>query len=158
MHLANFSASFIIGSALWTIRSYVPHSLAVVSLLWVMFVFISDPVMTYFVGVLAAGYTFVWLAFLNVAALKAYSKRPDYSYGTYVIHFPVAQFLYGVEPTLHPFTLTVLTLSLTLPLAALSWAFVEGPALASVKPVSAKIQSVCQDWFGITKLASLGEA
>ena len=146
IHLVNFSSSFLIGCGLWVFRNHVPHHIALVALLWTVFALVSGPVLTYFVGVVAAGYSFIWLAFLNIRPLKAYSKAADYSYGTYVIHFPVAQFLYGLNPSLHPLELTLFTFALTLPLAALCWAVVEKPALANVKRCSMGLQEFANSW------------
>ena len=158
IHLANFSASFVVGSAIWIFRYQVPHHLGIVIALWALFAFVSDPVLTYFFGVVAAGYTFIWLAFLNGAALKAYSRRPDYSYGIYVIHFPVAQFIYNLDTSLHPLALTVLTFAVTLPLAAVSWAVVEKPALSSVRACSEFLQTVFQGLRRPEAMASASQA
>jgi peptidoglycan/LPS O-acetylase OafA/YrhL len=147
LHLANFSASFLIGCVLWSFRHHVPHHFGLVVLFWLVFALSSGPVFTYFFGVVAAGYTFIWLAFVNLAPLKAYSRRADYSYGTYVIHFPVAQCLYGLVPDLHPLALTLLTFAVTLPLAAISWAWVEKPALARVQSYSRLLETVSQRWL-----------
>jgi peptidoglycan/LPS O-acetylase OafA/YrhL len=54
----------------------------------------------------------------------------DWSYGTYLYAFPVQQFVLWISnKTLGPYELFVLAFAATLPCAALSWRFVEQPAL-----------------------------
>ncbi|NKB50692.1 MAG: acyltransferase family protein [Rhizobiaceae bacterium] len=140
-HLMNFSASFLIGSLLWTYRHFIPGSVVVVAFLWALFWLSTGLGITYFLGVLAAGYSFIWIAFLDIASLKTYGKFGDYSYGTYVMHFPIAQAIYGMNPAINPYVLGLFTLALTLPIAVLSWRVVEMPALSQVKNCSALISS-----------------
>jgi len=61
---------------------------------------------------------------------RRYLRFGDYSYGTYVLAFPVQQFLIWRFGPLQPLLSFALTLAVTLPLAMLSWHFVEAPALA----------------------------
>lgn len=56
-------------------------------------------------------------------------ERHDYSYGIYIWHWPVIIMLREVFP-LGPVALTAATVVVVLPLAMLSWHFVEAPALA----------------------------
>jgi peptidoglycan/LPS O-acetylase OafA/YrhL len=54
----------------------------------------------------------------------------DFSYGLYIWAFPIQQVIVAKSGApLSPLTLAALTFSLTLPIAALSWWFVEKPAL-----------------------------
>lgn len=56
--------------------------------------------------------------------------RADLSYGTYVWSFPAAQALVSLGFQGAPWSLTLATLSASLPIAAASWALVERPAIA----------------------------
>ena len=58
----------------------------------------------------------------------------DYSYGIYIYAFPVQQTVVYIWPDMHLGLYLAITSSLTLGLAALSWHWVEGPALRH-KPV-----------------------
>jgi peptidoglycan/LPS O-acetylase OafA/YrhL len=141
-HLINFSVSFLIGSALWTLRNYVPNSIVVVAFLWTMFWASGGLEMNFFLGVLAAGYSFVWVAFQDISALRYYGKFGDYSYGTYLIHFPIAQTIYGADPTINPYLLVAATLAVTFPIAMISWRYVENPALSQVKTLSVYLSAL----------------
>lgn len=56
-------------------------------------------------------------------------RLPDYSYGIYLWHYPIMQVILVLIPDLHPWLLFAAALPLTLVFAAISWTFVERPAL-----------------------------
>jgi peptidoglycan/LPS O-acetylase OafA/YrhL len=56
-------------------------------------------------------------------------RRHDYSYGLYLCHWPVILMLKAALPQLTALPLLALTLLLAVPLAMLSWHYVESPAL-----------------------------
>lgn len=70
-----------------------------------------------------------WLAYLDIPWIKGMQKGPDYSYGIYIYAFPIQQALLALGIIVHPVLETVAVLALTLPVAAMSWHFVESPAL-----------------------------
>lgn len=70
-----------------------------------------------------------WLAFLPWACLKPLRRMHDYSYGIYIYAFPVQQSVAEIAPSWSPFANAITSYAVTLPLAALSWYFVEKPAL-----------------------------
>jgi peptidoglycan/LPS O-acetylase OafA/YrhL len=59
----------------------------------------------------------------------AFNRIGDYSYGVYVYAFPIQQTLVERIPLIEPLPLFALALPATLAVAALSWHFVEAPAL-----------------------------
>lgn len=78
-----------------------------------------------------AAYVTLVIAILVPASWKAFSsKMPDYSFGMYIYAFVVQQALIATGVATTPVSNMLATLVLTLPLAALSWHFVEKPALA----------------------------
>ena len=134
-HLLNFSASFLVGAAMWSYRNSIPYSATMVVLLWGLFALVAQYDVGFMVGIAASGYTFIYIAFLNLRPLKAYNTFGDYSYGTYILHFPVGQFLYQLNPGIDPLILAAQTASVTLPLAIAMWLAVEQPALSQIKNV-----------------------
>jgi peptidoglycan/LPS O-acetylase OafA/YrhL len=54
----------------------------------------------------------------------------DYSYGLYVLAFPVQQFIVWKYGAMSPVALFALAFLATSPLAVLSWHFIEKPSLA----------------------------
>ena len=61
-------------------------------------------------------------------------KIGDLSYGTYIYAFPISQILIvSFNSNISPTMLTILTILLVLPIAYLSWRFIEKPALSLKK-------------------------
>lgn len=78
----------------------------------------------------------LYLAVNGTRIARHITPRPDLSYGLYVWAFPIEQLIYNY---IHPNSLTLLfllTLLGTLPLAILSWYFIELPALKLKRPSS----------------------
>ena len=65
----------------------------------------------------------------NLIKQDQYNRLGDYSYGVYIYAFPIQQSLLALWPNLRPLQLLGLALPITLAVAALSWHFVEQPAL-----------------------------
>lgn len=76
-------------------------------------------------AVLALGYGALVLTF----ALPRLPRRVDLSFGLYIYGWPVAQTLLHLWPGMSAPVLALASLAATLPLAGLSWALVEAPAL-----------------------------
>ena len=144
-NLAHFSVSFLIGATFWMYRRWVPNSAILVVILWLVFVLNFHGTFAMITGVFAAGYTFIWIAFCRLPGLQAYNKFGDYSYGIYIIHFPVGQLFYQLNPAVTPTMLLYQTFTATLLLAIVLWTFVEKPALSKVKAVEAQCAGLLDD-------------
>ena len=120
---------FALGSLASVWRGSIPVSLAIAALA-VLLVIVNPaglargvlfaPLLAYVVLVVAFHPRLIWPAFNRVG---------DYSYGVYVYSFPIQQTLIERIPGIEPMPLFALALTLTLVVAALSWHFVERPAL-----------------------------
>jgi len=75
-------------------------------------------------------YVALVLAYHPRLLVRRYLRVGDYSYGTYVLAFPVQQLIVWRLGVTQPLLLLGLASMLTLPLAMLSWHFVEEPALS----------------------------
>ena len=75
-------------------------------------------------------YGVLWLALAPGLSHPALDLKNDLSYGTYLYGWPVQQALHQVFPAAAALTLLGPSLVLTLAVAALSWFWVERPALA----------------------------
>lgn len=78
---------------------------------------------------LAEAYGVICLGLAPPLRHKALDPRADLSYGTYLYGWPVQQSLHALFPGVSPWWLLPPSLLLTLAVAALSWRFVERPAL-----------------------------
>ena len=85
----------------------------------------------------AFSYLLMVVAFRAPAAIKAASQKlPDYSYGIYIYAFPAQQTALAFGAT-EPLANIALGAVLMLPFAALSWHFIEAPALGMKRRFSA---------------------
>ena len=75
-------------------------------------------------------YLTIWAAHANLKRLSRFGRFGDFSYGIYLFAFPVQQVLVHTMGTLHVGLFALLTFLITLPLAVVSWYWVEKPALA----------------------------
>jgi peptidoglycan/LPS O-acetylase OafA/YrhL len=75
-------------------------------------------------------YLIMLAAYLPNGAIRLYNRLGDYSYGIYLLAFPVQQTIVSLSHGVKPWELTALSLPPTIILAALSWHLVERRALA----------------------------
>ena len=122
--------AFMAGAWLHAARRRIPVSLSLAAATLVLLA-VSAATPLFPLGYYA-GITYVALALAYHPRLQvtAYRRVGDYSYGTYVLAFPIQQLLVWRFGVREPLVLFAATMAVTLPLAALSWHFVEKPALA----------------------------
>lgn len=80
-------------------------------------------------GGLFTGYAALCVGFLSARRGAVSGTWPDYSYGMYIYAFPVMMLIAGQWPMVHHGWLALANLVATVPLAALSWHWVEKPML-----------------------------
>lgn len=95
------------------------------------------PALQTFLFPLALTYTIFWLAYIPKGAIRKYNRLGDYSYGLYIYAFPIQQSLIALMPDAKPLLVLALALPITLGIAALSWHFVEQPALRAKQKMRA---------------------
>jgi peptidoglycan/LPS O-acetylase OafA/YrhL len=78
---------------------------------------------------LFVGYATLCAGFLSAKTRAVSGTWPDYSYGMYIYAFPVMMALAALVSFPHHAWLALANFLVTLPLAALSWHFIEKPAL-----------------------------
>lgn len=134
----NFGLYFGAGTLAYLYRDRLPYRwwlaalalvlwLGVFQVPWVAAIF--PPVVFFWLRFLALPYLVFYLAFLP-GRLNHFGRWGDFSYGVYIFAYPVQQTLVwalGVETPM--WLLVALCFACTLPLAWLSWHFVEKPAL-----------------------------
>ncbi len=130
-----FSIFFGTGVLAYAARRWIPVHAAVLlplgALLWMAIgTRVAVPVMA-----LSLGYAAIWLSTFRFGPLRAYTNANDYSYATYLYHYPVAQAVLSVAPAMHVVPLIGLTSGIVLPLAFVSWELIERPALALRKRI-----------------------
>ena len=120
---------FALGSLACVWRNAIPVSVAIAAVALLLVIVnpgdlargaLFAPLLAYIVLVAAYHPRLVWPAF---------NRFGDYSYGVYVYSFPIQQTLVQRVPGIEPGPLFALAMALTLVVAALSWHFLEQPAL-----------------------------
>ena len=122
--------SFIFGVWLHACGRRVPLSLPVAATALVLLVLSSRSSLFRVAYFTCVPYVALVLAYHPRLLWRRYLRLGDYSYGTYVLAFPVQQFLVWRFGLTQPLAFFPIALCAMLPLAMLSWHFVERPALA----------------------------
>jgi peptidoglycan/LPS O-acetylase OafA/YrhL len=122
---------FFCGSLMWLYRDRIPVTPLIVAAVLVelplaalAFPPLYKPLL--FVG---SAYIFLWIAIAPGLSHPRLEPPGDISYGVYLYGWPVQQTLQALFPAQSGWTMLPAALALTCILAALSWVFVEKPAL-----------------------------
>jgi peptidoglycan/LPS O-acetylase OafA/YrhL len=121
--------TFMFAAWLFVCRRILPVSLPVAGAVFVVLLLDAD--IRYFGALYYAGIAYVALVLAYHPRLRwrAYLRVGDYSYGTYVLAFPVQQFIIWRFGITQPAILFGLAFMTTIALAIASWHLVEKPAL-----------------------------
>ena len=130
-HMARFSFAFWVGVAAWHLRNRVPLRAVVLAALLAITavsIYFHLPSVPHAL-MLLSGYLAVFVAQYRFGALSEFTDKNDLSYGVYILGWPVQQLFLLNFPGMHPLENAFVALAVVLPLAFLSWRFVEKPAL-----------------------------
>jgi len=132
-------ALFALGIAAYIFRERVKLSWAILGLLFIVNVVAHDLGVGLHVRALFIGYAVLCFGFLTAKNGAVSGTWPDYSYGMYILAFPVMMVLNALVPVQSHLLLALMNLVATLPLAALSWHFAEKPALDAFRRSRSRI-------------------
>lgn len=122
---------FFCGAVFWIHRARVPmHAGLFAAMVGVLTLGVIQPAYFFWVYPPTVAYIVLWLAYVPGGFLRGFNRLGDYSYGVYIYAFPVQQALVASFPTMDPVFVFFWAALITLPLAILSWHFVEKPMLA----------------------------
>jgi peptidoglycan/LPS O-acetylase OafA/YrhL len=93
---------------------------------------------------LALAYGVLWFALVPAGFVRDFNQIGDYSYGLYILCFPIQQAFVMLDPTITPFALLVSSFPAVLAFAILSWHFIEHPALHRKEWVSERLHETLQ--------------
>ena len=130
-HLIRMAFAFYLGSLAWTIRARFVLSawiVLVLSVLVVLFTHFALPLREQ-IQIIFLAYGVLWLGHFSTGKLQSFIDKQDYSYGVYIIGYPVQQTLMFYYGSMTPMQNFLIAVPITLVLAALSWNLVERPAM-----------------------------
>jgi peptidoglycan/LPS O-acetylase OafA/YrhL len=78
---------------------------------------------------LALAYGVLWFALVPGGVIRRFNRIGDYSYGLYILCFPIQQTFVAFDPAIGPGVLFACSFPAVLAVAILSWHFIEHPAL-----------------------------
>ena len=130
-HIARFSFAFWSGVMAWHFRASIPVNLSILGTLAILVslaVHFSLPVLPHLL-MLLSGYLALYIGKFHYGFLSDFTGRNDLSYGTYIYGWPIQQIILIRFGQIDPLFNGVIALAILLPMAYLSWRFVEKPAL-----------------------------
>ena len=93
---------------------------------------------TFFGIALCFGTLVLWLGSIKTKRFQ-HIRRNDYSFGIYIYHWPIIQMLRSLLPPIGAIPLLLAAMAIVIPLAMLSWHYVEVPAMAYAKKLASRI-------------------
>lgn len=121
---------FFFGSALYLYRRELPWNWKIALSLLALTLLSARTDLWFYIHVLTLPYLTIYLAHLRIPRLSGFGRHGDFSYGIYIFSFPIQQLLmhwFGPQLSLGAFM--AISLSASIAIAALSWHFIESPAL-----------------------------
>jgi len=131
-------------AAIWRDRIRL-HGGVVLLLLAVHLVAAHTP-FAFLTRLLLIAYAVLYVGFRPLRWTPAISRLPDYSYGIYIYAYPVMVVVSGWWPGMSAGQLAFANLLAVLPFAAVSWHFLEKPALEAFRRRSRKAGSAPRQW------------
>jgi peptidoglycan/LPS O-acetylase OafA/YrhL len=129
--LTRYVAAFVIAAALFAIAPRVTlrwRYVAALTVIWIASVVVGGRA-PFVLAAWFAPYVVVTIAYRTTHIIKLPARAGDYSYGVYIYAFPVQQTIAQVLSPSSGWLMFAVATPITLALAALSWRFVEAPAL-----------------------------
>jgi len=121
--------AFAIGMAFYIYRDRIMLSPMIAAGLIAAAVLMRHTPAYIYIFIFALSYTSFWLGHVGWLGKEYYNRLGDYSYGMYIFAFPIQQMVVEFLPNLGHYALAAISFGITLPVAVLSWYFIEHPAL-----------------------------
>lgn len=124
---------FALGAGAYAWRDRIPMNWGILALLFLLMLGANRLGLGLHARALFVGYLVLCCGLLTARKFRISGRWPDYSYGMYIYAFPVMMVVQGVAHFKTYPALALANFAATLPLAALSWHFVEKPVLDAFK-------------------------
>jgi peptidoglycan/LPS O-acetylase OafA/YrhL len=138
MDRARFIFMFFCGSSFYLFRKHVSMSgiiaAACVAALAAAAILTSNHVLHRLVLAAVLPFLTLWLSFVPSGPIRRFNQLGDYSYGVYILACPVQFYLADRYSNLSPWGIFALSMMIVVPLAVISWRYIESPALHTPLP------------------------
>jgi len=126
-----FTSFFFLGASIFLFKSKVPHDFKIfISILIVTVgLFFLNKIIFSFSFIIILPYLVIYLSYAKNSTLLRFNKMGDYSYGLYIWAFPIQQMIAYHFKGVQPIGMFLLTVLFTLPIAIMSYHYVEKKAL-----------------------------
>ena len=129
-HALRFAFAFYLGVLTWTFKDRIrPRFFTLVLIASFNLFLIVNQVGFAPAQIILVAYGALYFGTRGSNLFTRFTDRQDYSYGIYIVGFPVQQAVLLVSGITDPWINFVVAMLFTAPLAALSWNFIEKPAL-----------------------------
>ncbi len=139
--LMRFGLCYSLGAAIYAYRDELSFHILGIPALGVFASLFNGTIMFEILFDLWLAYIIFWAAYVKIPKLSGLTKLSDISYGLYIYHWCVLQWLFYQWPGLSTWQLIALTLPITTALAYASWHLVEKPALRHKKALGQWLSS-----------------
>ncbi len=119
----------MLGTAIYFYRHHIPVSGWPILLFGPLTFLLYDTSWRPLLSTLAFTSAILWLGFVPRGSILAYNRVGELSYSVYIWHWPIGQTLFSLAPGLAFYEFFILITLLSVAIAALSWNFIERPAL-----------------------------
>jgi len=139
--LARFAPAFLIGGGIYVLRDEFTLSPALIALSALAAFMAAPTVLGPVMLQVATALTVVWLGFVRLprAMGKPLEEIEDVSYGVYILHWPIGQMLFALNPGFNSLTLFALMVPLAIFGGWVMRVLVEKPALSLRRPLKAAL-------------------
>ena len=132
--ILRFGLAYGLGAAIFALSGRLSFNILGVPVLFLVAGLFNDTIVFEIAFNIALAYFVMWAAYVKIPALNRIQGVSDISYGIYIYHWAVMQWLFYVYPNLDVVGLTAVGLPVTIMLSYASWHFVEKPTLKLKKP------------------------
>jgi peptidoglycan/LPS O-acetylase OafA/YrhL len=126
---SRLAAAFLLGVVVYTLRDRIPLTLIPLAIALPLTWFLGEHPAAQIVWNFALATLILWVGLARLDRVPTGSGLPDWSYGLYIWHYPLFQLVWHWSWATSPLHLAMIGIPVTAVVAALSWHFVERPAL-----------------------------
>lgn len=131
--LLRFGMCYGLGAAIYAYRDILTFNIIGIPLLGLFTALFSGTPAFELMTNIWLGYIVFWFAYVKIPALDSLKKLPDVSYGIYIYHWCLLQWIFYKVPSLSHMQLLILTIIGTVLISILSWYLIEKPILKQKK-------------------------